>query len=133
MDGSTIAATKNRFKKYLNRLPIGENPTRWTKIKEYVRIINTASKECILDGWKRTLLTDESGVEDQIINEDVEEEMLLQEGLETLYLEDQNGEDVRDDDGDNADEVELVPVSLSENGKKKERQSQITDYFRTSK
>ena len=133
MDGSTIAATKNRFKKYLNGLPIGENLTRWTKIKEYVRIINTTSKECILDGWKRTLLADESGVEDQIINEDVEEEMLLQEGLEALYLENQNGVDVRDDDGDNADEVELVPVDLSENDKKTERQSKITDYFRTSK
>ena len=59
--------------------------------------------------------------------------MLLQEGLEALYLEDQNEEDVRDDDEDNGDEVELVPVDLSENGKKKERQSQITDYFRTSK
>ena len=86
-----------------------------------------------MDGWKRTVLADESGVEDQIINEDVEEEMLLQEGLEALYLENQNGVDVRDDDGDNADEVELVPVDLSENGKKTERQSQITDYFRTSK
>ena len=85
-----------------------------------------------MDGWKRTLLADESGVEDQIINEDVEKEMLLQDGLEALYLEDQNEEDVRDDDGDNA-EVELVPVDLSENGKKTERQSQITDYFRTSK
>ena len=85
-----------------------------------------------MDGWKRTLLVDESGVEDQIINEDVEEEMLLQEGLEALYLEDQNEEDVRDDDGDNA-EVELVPVDLSENGKKMERKSQITDYFRTYK
>ena len=85
-----------------------------------------------MDGWKRTLLVDESGVEDQIINEDVEEEMLLQDGLEALYLEDQNEEDVRDDDGDNA-EVELVPVDLSENGKKTERQSQITDYFRTFK
>ena len=74
---------------------------------------------------------DESGVEDQIINEDVEKEMLLQDGLEALYLEDQNEEDVRDDDGDA--EVELVPFDLSENGKKTERQSQITDYFRTSK
>ena len=95
--------------------------------------MNTTSKEWIMDGWKRTLLADEIGVGDQMMNEDLEEELLLQEGLEALYLEDQNEEDVRDDDGDNADEVELVPVDLSENGKKTERQSQITDYFRTSK
>ena len=68
------------------------------------------------------------------MNEDVEEEMLLQEGLEALYLADQNEEEVQDNEVEEvSDEVELVPVDVSENRKKKERQSQITDFFKTSK
>ena len=39
-----------------------------------------------MDGWKITLLADEIGVGNEMINEDVEEEMLLQEGLEAKFI-----------------------------------------------
>ena len=69
-----------------------------------------------------------------MMNEDVEKEMLLQKGPEALYLADRNEEEIQDTEvGEVSDEVELVPVDTSENRKKKKRQSQITDFFKTSK
>ena len=59
---------------------------------------------------------------------------LLQEGLEALYLADQNEEEIEDNEVEEvSDEVELVPVDTNESRKRKERQSQITDFFKTSK
>ena len=68
-----------------------------------------------------------------MMNEDVKK-MLLQEGREVLSLADQNEAELQDKEVvEVSDEVELEPFEVIVNCKKKEQQSQISDFFEISK
>ncbi len=113
-------------------LPISVNPNRWTRIKQFVHFIKTTNERTILAGWEKTKLTD--GMEfdnEMLMNEDAQEELMIQEGMERMMIEDDGqGSDV-EEVANVSNEVALLPAT-SDNDKKKERQSQITDFFKTA-
>ena len=51
-------------------------------MKEFVRVVNTTSKETILKGWEKTRLA-----EAVLQNPETEVEFLLQAGMEDLMLD----------------------------------------------
>ena len=117
-----IAAMKNRYKSWLNSLPLDEVPSRWTRVKEFVRCINTTNKDTILKGWQKTL-TEGLDFDDELFgSEDNQEELLLQSEMEALIIEND-----RYDGTD--DEVEIIPNQPEIKQHKKTKQSQITDFF----
>ena len=104
---------KNRFKTWLNNLPVDENPPRWTRIKEFVRVVKTTSKETVLKGWKKTRLAEGFDYHDEVLqNPETEVEFLLQAGMEDLML-DAESERLKEngDISDSAEEVEVVVES----------------------
>ena len=97
-------------------------------MKEFVRVVNTTSKETILKGWEKTRLA-----EAVLQNPETEVEFLLQAGMEDLMLDTES--EILNADGDISDSEEEVEVVVeSQNARpKKPKQSQITDFFRTDK
>ena len=71
-------------------------------------------------GWEKTKLTESFDFDKELEDEDTEEEFLLQRRMEELNLECEHESD---------DDIQIVPekVELS----KKQKQSQITDFFRS--
>ena len=70
---------------------------------------------------------------EMLMNEDAQEELMIQEGMERMMLQiedDGQGSDV-EEVANVSNEVALLPAT-SDNDKKKERQSQITDFFKTA-
>ena len=106
----------------MNDLPLEEDPNRWLRIKEFVRCINTTESKTVLRGWEKTKLTESFDFDKELEDKDAEEEFLLQRRMEELNL-DTESEHESDDD------IQIVPekVELS----KKQKQSQITDFFRS--
>ena len=97
LDACIIATVKNRYKAWLNKLPIDEFPCRWIKIKKFVEYINTTGKETILKGWEKTKLSDGFDLDELMENQDFEEEFLLSEKMAELMLEDEcEKEDLND-------------------------------------
>ena len=130
-DQTDLAArcSHNRFnqesiQKWLNRLPIDEDPNRWVRIKEFVRCINTTEPQTIKKGWEKTRLTESFDFDSELENEDAEEEFLLQCGMEELNLDSES-------ETESDDVIEINPEVVKE--QKKQKQSQITDFFRSHK
>ena len=125
-----IASMKNRYKSWLNGLPIDYVPTRWTRVKEFVRCINTTNKKTVLKGWQKTLNEGLDVDEELFGNADNQEELLLHAEMEALMIEN-GGDDGTDDsqDVEHEDDIELVPIHPQIEQPKKNKQSRITDFF----
>ena len=91
---------KNRYKKWLNRLPENNCTKKWDKIQELVRTIWTTEKETILKAWEKTKLTTDFDFDQKLENADVEEEFILQMEMEKLMID-----DFRNDDESSEDEI----------------------------
>ena len=118
---------KNRYKKWLNRLPENNCTKKWDKIQEFVRTIWTTEKETILKALEKTKLTTDFDFDKRSEKADVEEEFILQMEIKTLMID-----DFRNDDESSEDEVsEICTIPAAK--EKKVKQSQITDFFRTDK
>ena len=127
LDACTIAAIKNRFKKWLNRLPEDSCPKKWERIQEFVRTIWSTEKETILKAWEKTKLTANFDFEKELENPDVEEEFILQMEMEKLMIdESQNDAESSEDE---VTEICTVPAVKE----KRVKQSQITDFFGADK
>ena len=86
-------------------LPISVNPNRWTRIQKFVHFIKTTNERTILAGWGKTKLTDGMDFDNEmLINEDAQEELMIQEGMERMMLE-------IEDDGQGSDVEEVANVS----------------------
>ena len=118
---------KNRYKKWLNRLPENNCTKKWDKIQEFVRTIWTTEEETILKAWEKTKLTTDFDFDQELENADVEEEFILQMEMEKLMID-----DFRNDDESSEDEVSEI-CTIAAVKKKKVKQSPITDFFRTDK
>lgn len=118
---------KNRYKKWLNRLPENSGTKKWDKIQEFVRTIWTTEKETILKAWEKTKLTTDFDFDQKLENADVEEEFILQIEMEKLMID-----DFRNDDESSEDEVSEI-CTIPAVKEKKVKQSQIPDFFRTDK
>ena len=105
-------------------MPIDEDPNRWVRIKEFVRRINTTEPQTIKKGWEKTRLTESFDFDRELENEDAEEEFLLQCGMEELNLDSES-------ETESDDVIEINPEVVKE--QKKQKQSQITDFFRSHK
>ena len=81
LDACIIATVKNRYKAWLNKLPIGECPDRWIKIKKFVECIKETGKEKILKGFEKTKLSDGFDLDDMMRKPDFEEESLICEKM----------------------------------------------------
>ena len=127
LDACTIAVIKNRFKKWLNRLPVDSCPKKWERIQEFVQTIWTTEKETILKAWDKTKLTTNFDFEKELANPDVEEEFILQMEMKKLMIDDFQSDDESCED--EVFEIRTVPAEKE----KKVKQSQITDFFVTNK
>ena len=105
-------------------MPIDEDPNRWVRIKEFVRCINTTEPQTIKKGWEKTRLTESFDFDRELENEDAEEEFLLQCEMEELNLDSES-------ETESDDVIEINPEVVKE--QKKQKQSQITDFFRSHK
>ena len=121
LDACIIATVKNRYKAWLNKLPIGECPDRWIKIKKFVECIKETGKETILKGWEKTKLSDGFDLDDMMRDPDFEEEFLLSEKMAELMLDDELIEnelnDVIEVNADKENEENEVPDVNAEKGK----------------
>ena len=99
-------------------------PIRAKILLEFVRCINTTEPQTIKKGWEKTRLTESFDFDRELEKEDAEEEFLLQCGMEELNLD---IESERESD----DVIEINPEVVKE--QKKQKQSQITDFFRSHK
>ena len=122
-----IAVIKNRYKKWLNRLPEDNCPKKWDKIQEFVCTIWTTEKETILKAWEKTKLTTDFDFDQELENADVEGEFILQMEMEKLMIDDFQNDDESSED--EASEICTIPAVKE----KKVKQSQITDFFGTDK
>ena len=131
LDACIIATVKNRYKAWLNKLPIDEFPCRWIKIKKFVEYINTTGKETILKGWEKTKLSDGFDLDELMENQDFEEEFLLSEKMAELMLENEcEKDDFNDEIEEIADEKTEENELSEEIGEvKTKKQLQMTDFF----
>ena len=105
----------------------------WVRIKEIVKCINTTEPKAIKKGWEKTSLTEGFSLDEQLMDKDAEEEFLLRVALNELKLSETDDlivENESESVGDN-DVEEIEPEKAHE--EKKQKQSQITDFFRTQK
>ena len=98
--------------------------SRWVRIKEFVKCINTTEPQTITKGWEKTRLTESFDFDRQLEDEDAEEEFLLQQKMEELDLNSES-------ETESEDVIEIIPEVADE--KKIQKQSQITDFFRSQK
>ena len=94
---------KNRYEKWLNRLPENNCTKKWVKIQEFVRTIWTTEKETILKAWEKTKLTTGFDFDQELENADVKEEFILQMEMEKLMID-----DFQNDDESSEDEVSEI-------------------------
>ena len=121
---------KNRYKKWLNRLPEDASPKKWERIQEFVRTISSTEKETILKAWEKTKLKADFDFDRELENQDVEEEFLLQIKMDELMINDED--EATEEDSENVEEpVLVIPPIAAE--KKEAKQSQITDFFKSTK
>ena len=118
---------KNRYKKWLNRVPEDNCPKKWNKIQEFNRTLCTTEKETIFKAWEKTKLTTDFDFGQELENADVEEEFILQMEKEKLMID-----DFQNDDESSEDEVSEI-CTIPAVKEKKVKQSQITNFFRTDK
>ena len=84
---SIIANVKNRYRKWLNDLPLDDDPGRWERIQQFVKCVNSTNKETLLKGWQKNELSEGLNVMEQMLeNPDHEEELYLQSAMEELML-----------------------------------------------
>ena len=105
-------------------MPIDEDPNRWVRIKEFVRCINTTEPQTIKKGWEKNKIDREFRLRQRIRKRGCEEEFLLQCGMEELNLDSES-------ETESDDVIEINPEVVKE--QKKQKQSQITDFFRSHK
>ena len=91
---------------------------------EIVKCINTTEPQTIKKGWEKTRLTESFDFDRQLEDEDAEEEFLLQQKMEELDLNSES-------ETESEDVIEIIPEVADE--KKIQKQSQITDFFRSQK
>ena len=121
---------KNCYKKWLNRLPEDACPKKWELIQEFVRTISSTEKEIILKAWENTKLKADFEFDQELENQDVEEEFLFQIKMDELMINDEN--EATEEDSENVEEpVLVIPPIAAE--KKEAKQSQITDFFKSTK
>ena len=121
---------KNRYKKWLNRLPEDTCPKKWERIQEFVRTILSTEKETILKTWEKTKLEADFDFDRELENPDVEEEFILQIKMDELMINDED--EATEEDSENIEEpVFVIPPIAAE--KKESKQSQITDFFKLKK
>ena len=95
---------KNRYKKWLNRLPEDSCPRKWERIQESVRTILSTEKETILTAWEKTKFKADFDFDRELENQDVGEEFLLQIRMDELMI---NYEDeATEEDSENIKEPE---------------------------
>ena len=130
MDACVIAAQKNRYKAWLNNLPLDESLNRWTKIKKFVEGINTTNRETILKGWEKTKLNREFDLDECMKDKDFEEEFLLNEQMKELMLNDEetSGLNEQNEEQEKSENEPRNDVDTTETVIKK-KQPQITDFF----
>ena len=85
-----------------------------------MRCINTSEPQTIKKGWEKTRLTESFDFD----RDEAEEEFLLQCGMEELNLDSENATE-------SDDVIEINPEVVKE--QKKQKKSQITDFFRSHK
>ena len=121
---------ENRYKKWLNRLPEDTCPKKWERVQEFVRTIVSTGKETILKAWEKTKLKADFDFDRELANQDVEEELLLQMKVDELMINDED--EATEKDSENVEEPLLVipPIAAE---KKEAKQSQITDFFKSTK
>ena len=88
-----IAVIKNRYKKWLNRLPENNCTKKLDKIQEFVRTIWTTEKETILKACEKTKLTTDFDFDQELKNADVEGEFILQMEMTKLMIHDFRNDD----------------------------------------
>ena len=72
----------------MDHLPLDDDPSRWERIQEFVKCINSTNKETILKGWRKIELSEGLNVMEQMLeNPDHEEDLYLQSAMEELMLE----------------------------------------------
>ena len=84
-------------------------------------------------GWEKTSLTEGFSLDEQLMDKDAEEEFLLRVALNELKLSETDDlivENESESVGEN-DVEEIEPEKAHE--EKNQKQSQITDFFRTQK
>ena len=121
---------KNRYKKWLNRLPEDACPKKWERIQEFVRTILSTEKETILEAWEKTKLKADFDFDRELENQDVEEEFFLQIKMDELMINDED--EATGEDSEIIDELVLVLPAIAAK-KKAAKQSQITDFFKSTK
>ena len=89
-----------------------------------MKCINTTEPQTITKGWEKTRLTESFDFDRQLEDEDAEEEFLLQQKMEELDLNSES-------ETESEDVIEIIPEVADE--KKIQKQSQITDFFRSQK
>ena len=80
----------------------------------------------IIQGWEKTSLTEGFSLDEQLMDKDAEEEFLLRVALNEVKLSENESESVGENDVE-----EIEPEKAHE--EKNQKQSQITDFFRTQK
>ena len=96
-------------------------------------ILNTTEPKAIKKGWEKTSLTEGFSLDEQLMDKDAEEEFLLRVALNELKLSETDDlivENESESVGEN-DVEEIEPEKAHE--EKNQKQSQITDFFRTQK
>ena len=92
--------------------------------------ILSKEKETILKAWEKTNLKADFDFDRELENQDVEEEFLLQIKMDELMINDED--EATGEDSEIIDEPVLVLPAIA--AKKKEaKQSQITDFFKSTK
>ena len=114
----------------MNRLPEDTCPKKWERIQQSVRTILSTEKETILEAWEKTKLKADFDFDRELENQDVEEEFFLQIKMDELMINDED--EATGEDSEIIDEPVLVLPAIA--AKKKEaKQSQITDFFKSTK
>ena len=113
----------------MNRLLEETCPKKWERIQEFVQTILSTEKKTILKAWEKTKLKADFDFDRELVNQNVEEEFLLKIKMDELINDE--GE-ATEEYSENVEEPVLVfpPISAE---KKEAKQSQITDFFKSTK
>ena len=103
---------------------------KWERIQKFVRTILSTETETILKAWKKTKLEADFDYDRELENQDVEEEFLLQIKMDELMIKDED--EATEEDSENVEQPVLV-ISPMTAEKKEAKQSQITDFFKSTK
>ena len=104
-----------------------------SKIILNIKLVSALSNLENQDGWEKTSLTEGFSLDEQLMDKDAEEEFLLRVALNELKLSETDDlivENESESVGEN-DVEEIEPEKAHE--EKNQKQSQITDFFRTQK